>query len=266
MSLKKVVGLLAGFALAVGLIGAGVGAQFTGQVSAQQNIAVGTFGCQITSASVGTISADKSSVCYDAGTITSSVGGSAPLSFTVASTGSIDVVLNIAATPVPAPFHDLLAPTTAVTLTAGHSQTYTAGISWPELSNADLGKSASIAYVINCNEVGANPVTAVSFSAVMGNPWMRDTITGTGFLPNKTLSVLMYRFGSPTPYDLAANGYGAATIGDGSFTDSFDDDCHATPINGAAMTTDTPVVVWASDGTRSAIGKGIIPCSTFPHA
>ncbi len=53
MSIRKVVGLLAGFALAVGLIGAGVGASFTSSVTAQENIKVGTFQCMIVDAIPG---------------------------------------------------------------------------------------------------------------------------------------------------------------------------------------------------------------------
>ena len=168
MSIRKIVGLLAGFALAVGLIGAGVGAQFTGQVSAQENLNVGTFGCKIIDNSAGTLSTDGTSLYYDAGTINSSIAGSMPMNFTVESTGTIPVVLNIAATPLPAPFVDLLSPTAPMTLTTGESQVYTAGISWPELNDTNLGQSASVAYVVNCNEVGANPVTTVTFSATGG--------------------------------------------------------------------------------------------------
>ena len=47
MAIRKFAGLAAGFALAVGLIGAGVGAQFTDQVTANQNINVGNFQCMI---------------------------------------------------------------------------------------------------------------------------------------------------------------------------------------------------------------------------
>ena len=92
MSLRKIAGLLAAVGLAVGLIGSGVGAVFVDQVTATQNIDVGTFGCKIVSATTARrrrIAGDGKSVTYTSPTITSSAPGNAPFSFTVKNTGSI---------------------------------------------------------------------------------------------------------------------------------------------------------------------------------
>ena len=162
MSLRKIAALLAAAGLAVGLIGSGVGAQFTGQVSATENIHVGTFGCIISSYSAGTISTDKTSLVYNAPDITSSAAGSDPLNFTVTSTGSIPVKLQVSQTTPPAPFASLLvAPVADVTLTQGQTHEYDAGMSWTELSNANLGTGIGIVYTINCVEANAAAGTVI---------------------------------------------------------------------------------------------------------
>jgi hypothetical protein len=161
-----------------------VGAQFTGQVSAQQNLNVGTFGCKITSASANAnISSDGSSVFYDAGTIMSSAALSAPLNFTVTSTGTIAADLTVLSSGVASPFTDLLAPTGTVPLAAGASQAYTAGVSWTELGDANLGKSASIGYVVNCTEQGASAMTALTYTGGKNGPGVKGRILASVATP-----------------------------------------------------------------------------------
>ena len=187
MSLKKVVGLLAGFALAVGLIGAGVGAVFTDSVTAKENINVGTFGCAISSTSPGAALGDWKangyhSVTYTAPTITSSTG-SAPFNFTVTSTGTIPVQVTVIQPSLSAPWSSLLVDPGAQNLTAfpnpGDSYTYNAGLAWAGLTNTDLGTSGSATWTVNCGEV---PPVGVAYYAVnnggtqfASGTWVRST-------------------------------------------------------------------------------------------
>ena len=155
MSLRKVAGLLGAFGLMAGLIGGGVGAQFTDQVTAVQNIHVGTFGCEITDASptpAAVIAFDKKSVSYTAPDIASSAAGSAPFSFTVTSTGTIPALLHVTqTTPSDTLFTSLLpAPVTDVTLAQNATKTYNAGLQWNELGLANLGEHVSITYTVAC--------------------------------------------------------------------------------------------------------------------
>ena len=155
MSLRKLAGLAAGLALSAGLIGSGVSAAFTSSVSAAQAINVGTFGCQITASSAGTIASGNTSVTYDAPTIISSAASSSPFTFTVTNTGSIPAKLHLTQTVPAAPFTSLLAaPVNDVILNQNDTHTYNAGLSWPELTNDNLGQSVSISYSVSCGEVG----------------------------------------------------------------------------------------------------------------
>ena len=156
MSIRKIAGLMAGFGLMAGLIGAGVGANFTDQVTAKENINVGTFQCKIVAATpIGAsngIALDGKSVTYAAPTIMSSAAGSAPFSFTVKNTGSIPAVLTVSTSGVSDPFSIINAPFGAVPLAAGDTQVYSTGIAWSPLNDSNLGASIAATWTVNCGE------------------------------------------------------------------------------------------------------------------
>ncbi len=162
MSLRKAVGLLTGFALAIGLIGAGVSASFTDSVTAQENINVGTFSCGITATSAGGqlgapgANGYAHSVTYTAPTIMKSVASSLPFSFTVLNVGSIPDVLTVATSAVTTPPWSIIgAPFAPVALASGASNVYNTGVSWTELGNGDLGAHFTVTWTVNCGEVPA---------------------------------------------------------------------------------------------------------------
>jgi len=178
MSVKKIAVLLAAGGLAVGLIGGGVGAVFQDQVTATENIAVGTFGCGITDATgIGTATTSFGglsdgyyhSVSYTAPTITSSAAGNAPFSFTVMNYGSIPDTLTVSAG---GPYGSLsgkfsamaAAPAGPVNLAGGASQVFNAGIQWTVLDGTDLGDSGSVTWTVNCGE---QPATHTVRSAAL---------------------------------------------------------------------------------------------------
>jgi hypothetical protein len=157
MSVRKLAGLAAAFSLAVGLIGVGVSAQFTSSVTAQENINVGTFGCQIVDATpIGAsngIALNGKSVTYTAPTISSSDPGSAPFSFTVKNTGTIPQVLTVATTPaVSTPWSIINAPFAPVALAGGASHPYSTGVAWTTLGNSNLDQHFSVTWTVSCNE------------------------------------------------------------------------------------------------------------------
>jgi hypothetical protein len=180
MSLRKVVGLLAGFALAVGLIGAGVGAVFTDSVTAQENINVGTFQCKIIAAtpSAAALSADGKSLTYTAPTIMSSAAGTAPFSFTVQNTGTIADVLTVSTSPVSAPWSIIGAPFVAVPLAAGGTHVYSTGVSWTALDNSNLDAHGTVTWTVNCGEVPA-PFTLYG-DATVANGAVQLSTDGNG--------------------------------------------------------------------------------------
>ena len=79
MNLRKVAGLLVAGGLMVGLLGAGVGAQFTDSATATANVAVGTFGMSITAVApaggTAVVSLDGKSVTITCSDVVSSAAG-----------------------------------------------------------------------------------------------------------------------------------------------------------------------------------------------
>ncbi len=138
--------------MAYGVIG--TGAQFLKSVTAQENINVGTFDCLITTPVTpnAIIASDQRSVTYTAPTINTSAAGSAPFSFTVENTGSIDQVLTIATSALGSPFSVIGDPFTPVLLAHSTSTTINTGVQWGELSNANLGASGTETWTVSCGE------------------------------------------------------------------------------------------------------------------
>ena len=269
MSLRKIAGLLAGFALAVGLIGAGVSASFTDSVTAQQNINVGTFSCGITTASTGATfgAVDKlgyaHSVSYTAPTIGKSDAGQAPFSFTVQNTGSIPDVLTVATSAVTTPPWSIIgAPFAPVALAAGASHPYNTGVSWTTLDNSNLGTSGTVTWTVSCKE----DLSTVAFSS--------DTALSGDLLPYH-VSGSGFNIGTPVTitwsYAWGTKGYSYSqqtdTDGSGNFAAGNSENCVDSAGSDAALVkTDQTVNVTATDGAHSATGTGILHCSLYATA
>jgi hypothetical protein len=155
VSIRKIAGLAAGFALAVGLIGNGVSAQWAKTVTAQENISVGSFGCAIvdwTGAPAG--HTQQESVTFTAPPINSSDAGTAPFMFTVKNTGTVAQVLTVASTitTLPTQFSDMLGTQSPVFLAGNAAQVYNGGLSWTDLTSYTGGATGNITYTVTCNE------------------------------------------------------------------------------------------------------------------
>lgn len=156
MKTRRFATLLATAGLSLTLIGAGLNATFTDSGSVGQQVTVGTFGIDLSSTTPGAVvSPDGTSITFTAPTILSSAASSAPLSFTVTSTGSIPAVIQISQSALAAPWSSLLVePVADVTLSGvGQSHTYNAGLAWSELFPEHLGTMVSITYTIDAIEV-----------------------------------------------------------------------------------------------------------------
>jgi hypothetical protein len=154
MRYSKAAILLATAGMSLGLIGAGLSAAFTDEGTVVQDVSIGTFGIQLSTESAGcVVNVDAHSITCTAPEISSSAPGSAPVSFTVTSTGEIPVVVNVTQSSLALPWSSLLAPPAPVTLVQGASTTYNAGLAWGELGKDELGDAVSVTYTVDAAEV-----------------------------------------------------------------------------------------------------------------
>jgi hypothetical protein len=199
-------------ALALGLVGTGIQASFTDRATTSESVSVGTFGIEVSATQQGAVvSPDKHSVTFTVPTIMASAASSAPFQFTVKSTGSIPALIHVTQTAPLAPFTSLLAnPVADVTLDQNETQVYDAGLSWPELTNADLGKTTSITYTIDATEVASGPalppigtLTRVGDVVTIRIHTVTESFQTYTIVPGDTLSFYYFNtpFGQPAWVD-----------------------------------------------------------------
>jgi len=167
--LRAAVVLLALGGLSAGLINSGVRAGFTDGGTAQENVAVGTFSCQLSSTDPNWVySNNNHTATLTWPSISSSAASTDYSNLTVTNTGQIPLVAHwtestggtIAWQPSGRMGFTLGIPSMAtdVQLAAGAGQTYTSlGFTWNQLTNADLGQSATVTYSVACSEVPSGP-------------------------------------------------------------------------------------------------------------
>jgi predicted ribosomally synthesized peptide with SipW-like signal peptide len=169
MNLRRIASALVAVALGVGLIGAGVSASWTDSATAAANVNVGTFACEITSATPSAIvSPDRHSVTFTEADIISSAppqGGNAlNLSIDLKATGSIPVRVHW--TIVGPDYNNppggnfgtssgSPSMTNDITLQPGQTQHYDSlGFMWlTPLTNADLQRTLTATYTAHCGEL-----------------------------------------------------------------------------------------------------------------
>lgn len=162
MRTKKVATVVAGFgagALGLSLIGlgTGLGAQFTDGAAANAHLAVGTFGCALSSSDNDvTISNGGHTANVTFPTINSSVPSSDSAPLTVTNSGTIPLVVNWTVTTSGHVFDSghvsALPVTSGLAINSGNARTYSIGFQWGELQNADLGKTGTATYTASCVE------------------------------------------------------------------------------------------------------------------
>ena len=191
---RKVATVLASLGLGVALVGVGVRASYTAGASAIDNANVGQFGCTVSSTDPNAV-VNGNSVTITNPPLTSSASGNLLTSISVQNTGTMPAVVHwteatggtIAWQPAGRMGYasgtsgDPLS--TDLTLQPNASHTYTNGVGfmWAELTNADIGQTATVTYTANCSEVPALVPTKVQFVGAVDGVLTAPTAKQTSY-------------------------------------------------------------------------------------
>ncbi len=170
------------------VIGTGVSASYSDGATAVVNQHVGTFACTVSSTDPLAVVTNKGhTVTVNMPDILSSTSSNLYTNFKLTNSGTIPAAVTWTVTPSgtityqPAGRLGYTNPTANGTLAPGASQSYSnVGFQWATLTNADLGKTASVSYTAACSEVPPPPVSKVSFVGAA------DAAFSTGTAPHTT--------------------------------------------------------------------------------
>lgn len=211
MTIKKAAAVIAAAGLSLGLVGLGVGASYSDSATVSQGVSVGagSFGCQLSSTDPNmVISNGGHTATLNWPDINNSAAGSDYSNITVKNTGSIALVTHwteatsgtIAFQPAGRMGYtvgggaNLLS--TDIGLAAGTSHSYdNVGFQWAQLTNADEGQSASVAYTVACAEGSPPPTSQVSYVGIAAEQAAQGNAALTlpaGWQPGDTALVMTY--------------------------------------------------------------------------
>jgi hypothetical protein len=230
MNLRKVAVLVAAGGLMAGLLGAGVSASYTDSATAALNVAVGTFGCTVSSTDPNAVPTSGHAITFNLPPITSSAASSSYVKdLTVTNTGSMPVSVHwtyaTGGTLIPSQWQTASggtggpngmayatdSMTTDATLAVGTGKTYTGNIGfvWTTLDNSYLGQTASVTYTANCGETQTVSVPApVAVAATCAN----QTTGAISISPFPTAGVTYYIDGSVVTATSTSESVGAHTV------------------------------------------------------
>lgn len=158
--------------LALIAMGSGVGAAFTDTATANARIAIGTFGCTLSSTDGNVIISNNGHTAdVTLPTIQGSAPGTEKAPLTVTNTGSIPLAVNWTVTQVGTTSVTALPVASGLAINSGNHRTYDIGFSWNELHNSDLGQGGTVTYSASCVEVPSTQIVRSAALNYAGTGW-----------------------------------------------------------------------------------------------